>query len=288
MTVHQVLTSCFGIRHTSSAATTSAEAAEPQDVANCGEPGETAEAAEPKKHSHHRGIKILGVATMLAAPVLGIAAQGLDVLPSPLFAETTTVTPQSSTATPQGSYAVTATYHVPGSGTFDYQTYDSSTHDLYITHGSRVEVLNTGTDQLKVLPRTADMIGVHGIALVKDQGKAFVTDGITSKVTVYDLKTDKPTGEISVGKGPDNIMYDQTSGKVFAMNSDGNSASVINPQTDQVEATIQLGGSPEEALSDGQGHLYVALNDQNQVARIDTSTLKVDGHYGVGDGDGPT
>jgi DNA-binding beta-propeller fold protein YncE len=51
--------------------------------------------------------------------------------------------------------------------------------------------------------------------------------------------------------------------------------------------TIDLGGAPEQAASDGKGHLYVDIEDKNNVAVVDTNTMQVTAHYDLGDNKTP-
>lgn len=52
--------------------------------------------------------------------------------------------------------------------------------------------------------------------------------------------------------------------------------------------TIDLGGAPEQAVTDGKGHLYVDIEDKDNIAVVDAKTLKVTAHYGLnGKGGGP-
>ena len=48
-----------------------------------------------------------------------------------------------------------------------------------------------------------------------------------------------------------------------------------------VVGTLDLGGAPEQAVSDGKGHMYVDLEDKDNVAVIDTKAMQVTGHYDV-------
>jgi hypothetical protein len=49
-----------------------------------------------------------------------------------------------------------------------------------------------------------------------------------------------------------------------------------------------LGGAPEQAASDGKGHLYVCIEDKDNIAVVDVKTLKVTAHYELGGkGGGP-
>src|SRR6266436_6036216 len=65
-------------------------------------------------------------------------------------------------------------------------------------------------------------------------------------------------------------------------------ATVIDSKEGTVVGTIDLGGAPEQAASDGQGHLYVDIEDKDNVAVVDVKTLKVTAHYDLaGKGGGP-
>src|SRR5256714_8831607 len=65
-------------------------------------------------------------------------------------------------------------------------------------------------------------------------------------------------------------------------------ATVIDSKDGSIVGTIDLGGAPEQSASDGQGHLYVALEDKDNIAVVDTKSLKVTAHYDLaGKGGGP-
>src|SRR5258708_23585389 len=48
-----------------------------------------------------------------------------------------------------------------------------------------------------------------------------------------------------------------------------------------VIGTVNIGGMPEQAASDGKGHLYIDVEDMDNVAVLDAKTLKVTAHYDV-------
>jgi DNA-binding beta-propeller fold protein YncE len=57
---------------------------------------------------------------------------------------------------------------------------------------------------------------------------------------------------------------------------------VIDAKDGSVVGTIaDLGGAPEQAVSDGRGHLYVDIEDKNNVAVVDAKALMVTGHYDI-------
>ena len=52
--------------------------------------------------------------------------------------------------------------------------------------------------------------------------------------------------------------------------------------------TIDLGGAPEQAVTDRSGHIYVDIEDKDNIAVVDAKSLKVTTHYDLaGKGGGP-
>jgi YVTN family beta-propeller protein len=117
--------------------------------------------------------------------------------------------------------------------------------------------------------------GVHGIAIAPELGRGFVSNGQSSTVTVFDLKTLQTIAEVPVGKKPDAIMYDPATSRVFAFNGGDNSASVISAADTKVVGTIALGGGPEFAVADGSGLVFNNLEDESQVLKIDSRKMTV-------------
>ena len=95
-------------------------------------------------------------------------------------------------------FKVTKQYPVPGNGGFDYIVFDSSSDRLYVSHGTEVNVLDASSG--KVLGKIENTPGVHGIAIVPDLHRGFITDGKNASVTVFDTKTLKTRKTIAVGQ----------------------------------------------------------------------------------------
>src|SRR5713101_8146320 len=152
---------------------------------------------------------------------------------------------------------------VPGTGAWDYLTVDEGARRLYVSHGTQVEVLEV--DSGAIVGKVPNTLGVHGIAIAPELGRGFVSDGKSSKVTIFDLKTLKTIGHVATGKGPDAIIYDPATSRVFAFNGDSNSATVIQAADGKVIGTIDLGGGPEFAAADGAGQVFNNLEDQSLV-----------------------
>jgi YVTN family beta-propeller protein len=172
------------------------------------------------------------------------------------------------------SYQITKKIPIPGQGSWDYLTIDEGARRLYVSHGTQVEVLDV--DSGAILGKIENTQGVHGIAIAPDVGRGFVSDGQSSTVTIFDLKTLKTIAEVPTGKKPDAIIYDPATSRVFAFNGGSNSATVIEAADGKVAGTIDLGGGPEFAAADGKGYVYNNLEDESQVLRINSRTLKVE------------
>ena len=172
------------------------------------------------------------------------------------------------------NYQITKKIPVPGQGSWDYFTVDEGARRLYVSHGTQVEVLDV--DSGAIVGKIENTQGVHGIAIAPDLGRGFVSDGQSSTVTIFDLKTLKTIAEVPTGKKPDAIIYDPATSRVFAFNGGSNSATVIEAKDGKVAGTIDLGGGPEFAAADGNGYVYNNLEDESLVLKINSRTLKVE------------
>lgn len=184
-------------------------------------------------------------------------------------------------------FAVSHKIPIGGEGGWDCATVDAPRHRLFLSHGTRVEVVDVATDSVVgVIPDTP---GVHGIALAGDLGRGFTTNGRDSSVSVFDYATLAPIARIKLdARFPDAIAYDAASQRVFTFNGGSDNATAIDAKTNAVLANIPLGGKPEFAVTDGKGRLFVNLEDSSRVVVLDTRTLQVVTKWRLGDGEEPT
>jgi YVTN family beta-propeller protein len=189
-------------------------------------------------------------------------------------------------ATPAPGYHVIKKVTVPGTGSWDYVTVDEAARRVYIAHATQVQVLDADTAELVgTIPNTP---GAHGVAVVPEFGRGFITAGKSDSVIIFDLKTLKPLGEVKVGKKPDAIIYDPATKYLFVMNGDSDSTTVINAADGKVVGTVDLGGGPEFAVADGKGNVYINLEDKAETVHIDSNTLKILHHWPLAPGKTPT
>ena len=154
----------------------------------------------------------------------------------------------NSNAQNASGYAVAKTFHIASSGGWDYIAVGPDNNKLYVSHSSKVNILDEKTgDSVGVIPGTT---GVHGIAFAASLKKGYTSNGRLNNVFVFDLETNKIITQIVTGQNPDAIMYDKFSKKIITCNGRSKDLSVIDPATDKVVATIAVDGKPETAVSD--------------------------------------
>src|SRR5215472_12384752 len=93
---------------------------------------------------------------------------------------------------------------------------------------------------------------------------------VTSKpVVMFDSKTLAVVKTIDVQGNPDGIFFDAFNERVYDLSHQAPYATVIDAKDGAIVGTIDLGGAPEQATSDGQGHVYVDIEDKDSIAVVD-------------------
>jgi len=183
-------------------------------------------------------------------------------------------------------YKVLNKIKIGGTGGWDYVSVDAAAGRLYASHGTIVEVvdLNAG----KVVGQVMQLHGVHGIAVAPDLNKGFISNGQSSSVTVFDLKTLQKTGEPATGQNPDAICYEPKTQRVFTFNGNSKDATAINAKTNEAVGTTPVGGRPEFCVADGSGKLYDNIEDTNEIVEIDAAKPAVTRRWSLAPCDGPS
>ena len=187
----------------------------------------------------------------------------------------------------QSNYKFIKSIPIGGEGGWDYLSIDAKARKLYVTHASKIVIVDLTQD--KVVGEIADAPGVHGFAIAPELGRGFASNGAESRVSVVDLKTLKTIAKVKTGENPDAILYDSTHSEVYAFNGRGKSATVINAKSNNVVSTVPLSGKPEFAAADGLGErVFCNIEDKNEVAVIDMKTHAVTATWPLSPGEEPT
>lgn len=174
-------------------------------------------------------------------------------------------------------YHIINTWKLGGEGGWDYLKIDSEARRMYISRGTKVVVIDA--DSGKPIGEIADTQGVHGIALAREFGKGFTSNGRENTVSVFDLDSLKTLNKVKVGNRPDAILYDPATKRIFTFNAGSQDATAVDAAKGEVVGTIPLGGKPEFAASDGKGTVFVNLEDKNQLFALDAKELTVKEHW---------
>ncbi len=167
-------------------------------------------------------------------------------------------------------------------GGIDYVFADSDGRRLYVPRGEKV--LAFDLDTLKptaAIPNTRP----RGVAVDPKSHHGFAS---SSPVAMWNTATLEVIKSIPVEGRPDGIIFEPMTDRIYVFSHSQPNASVIDSKDGSVVGTIDLGGAPEQAASDGNGHLYVDIEDKDNVAVVDVKTMKVPAHFGLGGkGHGP-
>jgi DNA-binding beta-propeller fold protein YncE len=204
---------------------------------------------------------------------------GMGLLASTGLAQTT---PSASAASAAKPYKIANTTQVMGTGGIDYVYADNDGRRLYVPRGDQVLVFDLDTlKSAGIIPNAR----ARGVAVDPKSHHGFCS---SSPVVMWDTKTLATIKTIDVQGRPDGILFEPATERVYVFSHSAPNATVIDAKDGSVLGTIDLGGAPEQAASDGQGHLYVDIEDKDNVAVVDVKTLQVTAHYDLGGkGGGP-
>lgn len=168
------------------------------------------------------------------------------------------------------SYRVTDHWKIGGEGGWDYLLSDDAAHRLYVTHGSRVEVLDTTTG--KPVGAVTGLNRTHGVALNPDGKTGYISDGGANVIVVFDRGSLHVTQTVAAGTNPDGIAFEPVTGTVWAFNGRSQNVSVMDAATNTIVATIALPGKPEFPHADGAGRVFVNIEDKNEIVELNAKT----------------
>jgi DNA-binding beta-propeller fold protein YncE len=187
----------------------------------------------------------------------------------------------------EGPYHLLKEIAVGGEGGWDYLSVDAPAHRLYVTHASKVVVIDTTKDE--VIGEIADTPGVHGFVPVPELNRGFSSNGRENKASIVDLKTLRTLAKVDTGQNPDAILYEPGRSEVYTFDGRGQSATVFEAATGKVVATIPVGGKPEFAQADpAAGRVYNNIEDKNEVIALDTKTHQIVSRWPIAPGEEAT
>src|SRR5215469_16994276 len=174
-----------------------------------------------------------------------------------------------------GPYKVLKTARVGGEGGWDYIFADDVGRRLYIPRGATRAVAATETApaipavparltifDLDTLKPVGEIAGVGGNGTAVDPKSGHGFTSDHPQVSMFDTKTMTLIKKIDVGEArPDGILFDAFNQRVYVFSHPTKDATVIDAKDGTVVGKIDLGGVPEQGAVDGKGMLYVVMQD---------------------------
>jgi len=187
---------------------------------------------------------------------------------------------QASLPAAEGPYKQLAEIKIGGEGGWDYLSVDSVARRLYVSHATKVIVIDMAKNT--VVGEIAPANGVHGIALAPELGLGFVSNGRDNTASIVDLKTLQIKSTVKTGTNPDCILFEPGHKEVYTFNGRSNDSTVFDALTGEVKATINLPGKPEFAQVDVKaGRIYNNIEDTDEIVAIDTAKHEVVAHWPI-------
>jgi YVTN family beta-propeller protein len=123
----------------------------------------------------------------------------------------------------------------------------------------------------------------HWVAFDKANGKIYISDHLSTFVTVLNASNNSFIENIEVGETPHAEAISPDGSTLAVTSFDGNEVFVINTATDKEVKVIPIGRNPLDVVFSPDGRYILTSDDEdNTVTVIDTKTLTVVGHVATG------
>jgi DNA-binding beta-propeller fold protein YncE len=217
-----------------------------------------------------------------------------------------------ATELPGSPFFIKKTWIVGGVGNWDYLTMDPAARQLFIAHGSVVQVVDVDTGT--VAGQVTGLREAHAIALDDSGDFGYISDGPSGQVKVFDRRTFQVAASISTAPGPRAVVMEPQSRLLFVIcanpgmenpatpqpstspaNQAANAAArssqrtgnafpvadreikssvtVIDVQTREPLGEILMPGKLGFAQTDGNGAVFINIENRNQIARLDAQAI---------------
>lgn len=188
---------------------------------------------------------------------------------------------------PAKPYKILATTQIPAVGGIDYVNADSASRRVYVACGNVVSVFDLDTYQLVgSLPNASG----HGVAIDPDNHTGLVSG---NPAVFFNTRTLEPIKSIPA-PGADGYLFDSANHHFVILSHRAPNLLFIDSKDGSIVGTVDAiapngaNAAVEQGATDGEGHLYFDVANQHHIAVVDAKTLKVTGHFDLGEkGNGP-
>ena len=171
-------------------------------------------------------------------------------------------------------------------GNWDIATVDAATQRLFVGRGDGVLMVDLKTG--KATDRFVAGAWVHEAMVAPGTGLGLSTNGANDTATIFDAATGAVRATVATGKKPDAVAYDSATKTMWVMNAGDGTATLVDLAAGTAIGSMMIGGSLEYAAVDGHGHLFVNVEDKNEIVEVDIVRRAVLRRIALPGCDGPT
>jgi DNA-binding beta-propeller fold protein YncE len=203
-------------------------------------------------------------------------------------------------------YTIKNKWVIGGTGDWDYLTLDPAARQLFVTHQTRVQVVDLDTGN--VAGEVTGFSDAHAVVLDPNGAVGYVSDGRASVIRVFDRRTFQVTAKIGLPARPRALLFEPATGMLMAFGALPTPAppprnaprptdrrmgdpcsvygggwppppgyqslvSIIDPTKQVRVADVRVCGILGAGQADGTGHVYFAIQNFNAVGRLNASSI---------------
>jgi hypothetical protein len=207
---------------------------------------------------------------------------------------------------PGQPYAIKNKWVIGGAGDWDYLTVDPAARQLFVTHQTRVQVVDL--DSGSVTGEVKGFDDARAVVLDPNGEVGYASDGRASLIRVFDRRTFQITANISLPARPRALVFEPATGMLLAFGTLPTPAppprdaprptdwgegvpcsayrgdwppppayesliSIIDPTKQTRVADIHVCGVLGAAQADGVGQVYFAIQNFNEAGRLNASSI---------------
>ena len=186
-----------------------------------------------------------------------------------------------SAEVPSNGLVFVADVPLPGPAVrFDYQSFDSASERLYISHMNADQIVVFDVRARKLVANLDGFPRVHGVFVAPEVHRLFASATGNHEVIAVDTRTLKIVGKAGPIDYPDGLTYAPRQRKVFVSDEHGGVDAVIDATRNSLLTKIPIGpGAGNTVYDSASGHILVAVHGVNQLVVIDPVTNTILGRY---------
>src|SRR5881398_1320220 len=206
---------------------------------------------------------------VVLAPIPQVPAPPCTLAGPPVEARWSGAIPPASTA--DAPLRLVADVPLPGGASrFDYQSLESASGRLFISHMGAGQLVVFDVRAGRVIGNLDGFPTVTGVLAVPAEHRAYASAAGDHAVVVVDDSTLRTVARVPGPRFPDGIAYAPAERRVFVSDESGRRDFVIDAATNTVIAQIELGGEAGNTQYDPGSHcVIVAVQTANLLAVID-------------------